>query len=271
MRYILYILTLALVFSAGMMVGNTYLPEHGVSLATAVSAPDVEAKNPILSATDRANAEKELTLLGDTLQTCPMVITSDKDALVNHLKLWIALEDFQIKRAHLESEIVKNNASNRPTMHLVQATSDYNAARAAVEKLADELFPATQEIFVNPAQITTLISSPTVTVPVAPEPQAQPAAQAETGTPETQPEQPATGENQNTENVLQNADTQTSEEKEPEKTTDNSPAAKADTAAGQGADTTAKAATPAVPEGTAAQPSPEQPQAQQKAPETAAN
>lgn len=170
MRYILYILTLALVFSAGMMVGNTYLPEHGVSLATAVSAPDLDNKNPILAATDRANAEKELAVIDDALQHCPRIIITDKDLLVNHIKLLLALEDFQIKRSHLELEIAKNVTSNRPTMQFVQATSEYNAARATVEKLADELFPVTQEIFVNPTQVTTLISTYTAQEEIAVEP-----------------------------------------------------------------------------------------------------
>lgn len=193
MRYILYILTLALVFSAGMMVGNTYLPEHGVSLATAVSAPDLDNNNPILSATDRANAEKELAVINEALQSCPQIITTDKDLLINHIKLWLALEDFQIKRSRLELEIAKNVISNRPTMQFVQATSEYNAARATAEKLANELFPATQEIFVNPTQVTTLISTYTAqkTQPVEAEP-AEPAAEAvkadEQPAAETQPE-----------------------------------------------------------------------------------
>lgn len=198
MRYILYILTLALVFSAGMMVGNTYLPEHGVSLATAVSAPDLDNNNPILSATDRANAEKELAVINEALQSCPQIITTDKDLLINHIKLWLALEDFQIKRSRLELEIAKNVISNRPTMQFVQATSEYNAARATAEKLANQLFPATQEIFVNPTQVTTLISTYTAqkAQPVEAEPAAdespktdeQPAAETQ---PETATAQPA--------------------------------------------------------------------------------
>jgi len=205
MRYILYILTLALVFSAGMMVGNTYLPEHGVSLATAVSAPDLDNKNPILAATDRANAEKELAVIDDALQSCPRIIIADKDLLVNHIKLLLALEDFQIKRSHLELEIAKNVTSNRPTMQFVQATSEYNAARATVEKLADELFPATQEIFVNPTQVTTLISTytaqqeevePVVETPVVTELTPEQPAPQQTQQPQPVADQPKATEEQ---------------------------------------------------------------------------
>ena len=178
MRYILYILTLALVFSAGMMIGNTYLPEHGVSLATAVSAPDLDSANPILSATDRANAEKELAVISEALQICPMVAHTDKDLLVNHIKLWLALEDFELKKAHLELEIAKNSTSNRATMQFVQATSEYNAARAYAEKLAEELFPSNQELAVNPTQVTTLISTATAAPAAAPVSE-QPAAETE--------------------------------------------------------------------------------------------
>lgn len=214
MRYILYILTLALVFSAGMMVGNTYLPEHGVSLATAVSAPDLDAKNPILSATDRANAEKELALISDALQICPMVVNADKDVLINHIKLWLALEDFQIKRAHLETEITKNNVSNRPTRQFVQATSEYNDARAKVEKLADELFPTTQEIFINPTQITTLISSHTATAPIT----VKPVAPITENIPSADSAQPKAAEN-------------TVEQTQPAKADNNKAEQKAETAA----------------------------------------
>ena len=229
MRYILYILTLALVFSAGMMVGNTFLPEHGVSLSTAVSAPDVDGKNPIFSTTDRANAERELALLGDTLQTCPMVVTSDKDIVLNHIKLWMALEDFEIKRAHLETEIVKNNAANRPTMQFVQATSEYNAARAAVEKLAEELFPTTQEILINPALITTLISSYTATAPATALP-AAPAEEAVTEPADAAPTAPEAQEPQEPKGEVTAEEKPASkvEEKKAEVTAEEKPAAKAE-------------------------------------------
>ena len=167
MRYIFYILTLSLVFAAGMMIGNSYLPQHGVSEAAAVSAPDLSNANPILSATDRTAAERELNVLSDALQVCPSVSAAEKDALVNHIKLWLALEDFRVKKMRLELEITKNITTNRATSHLTQAAADYNTARAYAEKMADELFPATDEPVINPTQVTTVISSPAASAPAA--------------------------------------------------------------------------------------------------------
>ena len=167
MRYIFYILTLSLVFAAGMMIGNSYLPQHGVSEAAAVSAPDLSDANPILSATDRTAAERELGVLSDALQVCPSVSAAEKDALVNHIKLWLALEDFQVKKMRLELEITKNITTNRATSHLTQAVSDYNTARAYAEKMADELFPATDEPVINPTQVTTVISSQAASAPAS--------------------------------------------------------------------------------------------------------
>ncbi len=141
MKYILYLLTMALLFAGGMMVGNMYLPEHSTVRAAAVSVPELDASNPIFARTDREGAERELSILNQALQSCPVVVGEEKDRLVNHIKLWVALEDFQLKKAILELEMAKNVETNRPTAQFLQAAEDYNTARERVEKMAQELFP----------------------------------------------------------------------------------------------------------------------------------
>ena len=74
-----------------------------------------------------------------------MVVNEEKDRLVNHIKLWLALEDFQLKKAILELEMAKNVETNRPTAQFVQAAQDYNTAREHAEQMADELFPPQAE------------------------------------------------------------------------------------------------------------------------------
>ncbi len=141
MKYALYLLTMALLFVGGMIIGNRYLPESGTVRAAAVSVPELNTQNPIFERTTRESAERDLSILSQALQSCPVVVSGEKDRLVNHLKLWLALEDFYVKKSVLELEMAKNVETNRPTAQYVQATQDYNAAREQAEKLADELFP----------------------------------------------------------------------------------------------------------------------------------
>lgn len=108
MRYILYILTMAVLFAGGMIVGNMYLPQRDAVLAAAVSVPDLSTQNPIWQETSRETADKELTILNQALQSCPVVVNEEKDRLVNHIKLLLALEDFKLKKALLELEMAKN-------------------------------------------------------------------------------------------------------------------------------------------------------------------
>ena len=147
MKYALYLLTMTLLFVGGMIIGNRYLPESGTVRAATVSVPELNSQNPIFERTTRDNAERELTLLNQVLESCPVVVNEEKNRLVNHIKLWLALEDFYLKKSILELEMAKNVETNRPTTQFVQATQDYNAAREQAEKLADELFPPNSQPF----------------------------------------------------------------------------------------------------------------------------
>ena len=141
MRYILYLFTMALLFVGGMMVGNMYLPEHGATLAASVSVPPLNTQNPALAELTLETAGKNLDILNQALQSCPVVVKEEKDRLVNQIRLLLALEDFYIKKAQLELEMAKNTDTNRPTSQFTQAVADYNTAREYAEKLAEELFP----------------------------------------------------------------------------------------------------------------------------------
>ena len=145
MKYILYILTMLLLFGGGMVVGNLYLPERSHVLAESVSVPELNNQNPIFEYTNREIVEREINLLNTALQSCPVVVNEEKDRIVNHISLWLALEDFEIKKAVLELEMAKNVESNRPTAQLLQAAQDYNTAREKVEQMAQELFPPRAE------------------------------------------------------------------------------------------------------------------------------
>ncbi len=141
MRYILYLFTMALLFVGGMMVGNIYLPPRAATLAASVSVPPLSQENPILQNTTAQTAQRNLNILNEALQSCPVVVNEEKDRLVNQIRVLLALEDFEIKKAQLELEIAKNTDTNRPTSQFVQAVSAYNEARTNAEQLANELFP----------------------------------------------------------------------------------------------------------------------------------
>ncbi len=141
MKYILYAFTMILLFVGGMIIGNIYLPEHGTVRSSAISVPELNTQNPILAHTDQESAERELSILSQALASCPVVVNEEKDRLVNHIKLWLALEDFQLKKAILELEMAKNVETNRPTAQFIQAAQNYNEAREHAEQMADELFP----------------------------------------------------------------------------------------------------------------------------------
>ena len=141
MRYILYLFTMGLLFVGGMMVGNIYLPQRAATLAAAVSVPPLSQENPVLQETSRQTAERNLNVLNEALQSCPVVVNEEKDRLVNQIRILLALEDFEIKKARLELEMAKNTDTNRPTSQFTKAVSEYNAAREFGEQLANELFP----------------------------------------------------------------------------------------------------------------------------------
>ncbi len=141
MRYILYLFTMGLLFVGGMMVGNMYLPERAASVSAAVSAPKLSTANPAVDAASRERVQRNLSALGSALSSCPVVVTEEKDRLINQIRLRLALEDFELKKTRLELEIAKNKEANRPASALTQAAAEYNQARLYAEKLADELFP----------------------------------------------------------------------------------------------------------------------------------
>ncbi len=155
MKYILYVLTMALLFVGGMIVGNVYLPEHSTVRAASVSVPELNADNPIFARTTREAVSRDVDVLSTALASCPVVVGEEKDRIVNHIKLWLALEDFELKKSVLELEMAKNVDSNRPTDQFMQAAQQYNAARDKVEKMANELFPPRTEPETTPAETPT--------------------------------------------------------------------------------------------------------------------
>lgn len=141
MRYILYLFTMALLFVGGMLVGNMFLPERAATLSATVSVPPLSQDNPALQAVTRDITNRNLLILNDALKACPVVVNDEKDRLVNQIRLRLAIEDFELKKARLELEIAKNTDTNRPSAQFIKATEEYNTARLYAEQLADELFP----------------------------------------------------------------------------------------------------------------------------------
>ncbi len=141
MKYALYFLTVVLLFAGGMIVGNVYLPEHALVRSSAVSVPQLDMSNPVLAHTTRETAQRELNALNQALSSCPVVVDEEKNRLINHIKLFLALEEFELKKSVLELEMAKNVETNRPTAQFLQAAQEYNLAREQAENLADELFP----------------------------------------------------------------------------------------------------------------------------------
>lgn len=141
MRYILYLFTLALVFVAGMVVGNIYLPARNSSIAAAISVPDPQQTIPQLKDISLEKANRNLTVLGEALNSCPVVVKEEKDRLVAEINLLLARQDFDIKKALFELEIAKNTPGSAVTAQFAQASADYAAAQELLQNLAIQLYP----------------------------------------------------------------------------------------------------------------------------------
>ena len=159
MRYILYILTMVLLFTGGMLVGNNFLPMRDTSLASSVSVPDLSSQNPTLQTLTREQAQKDLEMLVQALNSCPAVVSKEKDHLLRKIRLRLAIEEFELKKTILALEMAKNHETNRPTTQLIQASTEYAQAKDRVEKLADELFPpqSNSQGDIPPAQDTPIV------------------------------------------------------------------------------------------------------------------
>ena len=145
MRYILYLFTLALVFVGGMLVGNIYLPERSSSVAAAISVPDAQSAHPAIAAATLDVAQRNLRILNDALNSCPVVVGEEKERLIHQIDLFWARQDFDLKKARYELEIAKNTPGTAVTSRFAQASADYSAALKRVEKMAQDYFPQPQE------------------------------------------------------------------------------------------------------------------------------
>ena len=141
MRYILYLFTLGLVFTAGMLVGNFYIPTRNASLAAAVSVPDLDRVNPALDEATLLQTQRNIAVLTQALSSCPVVVEAERDRLFKQISLFLALQDFELKKSAYEAEIAKNARHSRPTARFSEAAAAYSEAKNRTEQLADELFP----------------------------------------------------------------------------------------------------------------------------------
>ena len=170
MRYILYLLTLGLVFTGGMMVGNRYVPTTSSSLASAIAVPDLDRTNPAIDNATFVQAQENLQALTQALATCPAVVEEEKQRLFNQISLFLALQDFEVKRHIYEAEIAKNVRGTQITSQFSKAAANYSSSKPATEQLANTLFPIVEE-----SQITQEINTETLpstqTVPSELQPQ----------------------------------------------------------------------------------------------------
>lgn len=167
MRYIFYFLTLGLVFTAGMLVGNRYVPTTSSSLASVVMVPDLDRSNPSLDLATLSQAQENLQSLSQALATCPAVVEEEKQRLFNQISLFLTLKDFEVKRHIYEAEIAKNVQSTQITAQFSKAATDYASAKTATEQLANTLFPMEEEVTAEVAttSATTATSTSTVATP----------------------------------------------------------------------------------------------------------
>lgn len=176
MRYVLYLFTLGLVFTAGMMVGNFYLPAHNASVAAAVSVPDMDRVNPAIDEANAQQTQLNLNALTQALSSCSVVVETERERLFNQIMLFLSVQDFELKKAIYEAEIAKNADGSPTTSQFSRAAQDYTTAKEKAEQLADQLFPP--EVVEPPAQTPEeaaaaqpgQISTATVTAPVEPAP-----------------------------------------------------------------------------------------------------
>lgn len=163
MRYVLYVFTLGLVFTAGMLVGNFYVPTRNTSQAAAVAVPDLDRVNPAMDLATSQQAQRNISALTEALASCPLVVETERERLFNELSLFLALQDFELKKAAYTAEIAKSAAGAQPTGRYNQAAADYTAAKTHAERLADELFPPETSEETQPSSMTvTAVSSATV-------------------------------------------------------------------------------------------------------------
>lgn len=144
MRYTLYFFTMALLFVGGMLVGNNFLPQRDASLASAVSVPELHLDSALLQMLSREQAQQDFEQLNQFVGSLSEAEQQVRQQCIDRIKLRLALENFELKKTKLESEIAKNNKNNRTTNQLTQATTEYNQAREQVEKLVADLFPPEQ-------------------------------------------------------------------------------------------------------------------------------
>lgn len=170
MRYILYLLTLGLVFSGGMLVGNRYVPTTSSSLASAIAVPDLDRTNPAIDEATLVQAQENLQALTQALTACPAVVEEEKQRLFNQISLFLALQDFEVKRHIYEAEIAKNVRGTQITAQFSKAAINYSSAKTATEQLAQTLFPIVQETEISETQTVEVVPS-TATAPADVQPQ----------------------------------------------------------------------------------------------------
>ena len=185
MRYILYLFTLGLVFTGGMLVGNFYIPARNTSQAAAVSVPDLDRLNPALDEATLSQAQRNIAVLTQALSSCPVVVEAERDRLFKQITLFLALQDFELKKSVYEAEIAKNVKTNRPTANFTKAAAAYSEAKNRTEKLADELFPPALPEPVQASSMTVTQASSATAV------QTQPAAKAEAAAPAEEAQKPS--------------------------------------------------------------------------------
>ncbi len=145
MRYVLYLLTLGLVFTGGMLVGNRYVPTTSSSLSSVIAVPDLDRTNPAIDEATLTQAQENLQALTQALSTCPAVVEEERLRLFNQISLFLTLQDFEVKRYIYEAEIAKNVRGTQITSQFSKAATNYASAKTTTEQLANTLFPVVVE------------------------------------------------------------------------------------------------------------------------------
>ncbi|WP_424244044.1 hypothetical protein Dip510_001232 [Elusimicrobium posterum] len=148
------LLLLIIIFSLGVFVGYTKLPQQEATMSAVISMPDLQTYGADINSYNADSAQKILNDFKANMAGAINLTDDQKKAMIKEVETTLMLQNFKIIEYRYLAEIAKNKIDSPSTSAYTRAAQDYNNTKKAVEKYFEELAPK-PEAAPAAAQVTT--------------------------------------------------------------------------------------------------------------------
>lgn len=139
------LLILIIIFSGGVYVGYTQLPQRDETMSAVISMPDLQTFGTDISNLNAESAYKIIAEIKKYNNGEVDLSAEQKQEMLRKVESTLLLQQYKIRQYRYQAEIAKNKINSPSTSEFTKAAQDFNNTKKTLEKYFEEQALLTQQ------------------------------------------------------------------------------------------------------------------------------